>query len=62
MAQGKLWGGRFGKPQSKGLFDFLSAEDAALDQKLAVYDIEGSLAHVCMLSRQGILQIGRAHV
>lgn len=57
---GKLWGGRFDKPQSEELFDFLSAEDAALDGNLAVYDIEGSLAHACMLSRQKILPKGEA--
>src|SRR3989344_3424032 len=51
----KLWGGRFEKTQAGGLFDFLSAEDAALDQNLAVYDIEGSVAHVCMLSKQKML-------
>lgn len=52
---GKLWGGRFEKSQSDELFGFLSSEDAALDQKLAVYDIEGSLAHVCMLAKQKII-------
>ena len=52
---GKLWGGRFDSQPAGELFDFLSAEDAALDQKLALYDVEGSLAHVCMLSKQKIL-------
>ena len=56
MASDKLWGGRFDKPPADELFDFLSAEDAALDQKLAVCDIEGSLAHVAMLTNQKILE------
>ncbi|MFA6214150.1 MAG: argininosuccinate lyase [Candidatus Micrarchaeia archaeon] len=51
----KLWGGRFGKPAAEEMYDFLSAENAALDSALAEYDIEGSLAHVCMLAKQGIL-------
>ena len=55
MADSKLWGGRFDKPPAEEMFDFLSHEDAALDQKLAVYDIEGSLAHVCMLAKQKII-------
>lgn len=51
----KLWGGRFEKPANEMLFDFLSAENTVLDQKLLPYDISGSLAHTCMLSRQKIL-------
>lgn len=51
----KLWGGRFEKQQSETLFDFLSAENAELDQKLLSYDISGSLAYVCMLSKQKIV-------
>jgi len=51
----KLWGGRFDKKPAEALFDFTSSEDAMLDSKLAVYDIEGSMAHVCMLSKQKIL-------
>lgn len=51
----KLWGGRFAKPQSATLFDFLSSENVALDAKLVGYDIEGSLAHACMLAKQKIL-------
>ncbi len=52
---GKLWGGRFEKPSAAALFDFLSSENVELDKKLLPYDIEGSLAHVCMLSKQRIL-------
>lgn len=51
----KLWGGRFEKSQKDALFDFLSHENIVLDEKLVQYDIEGSIAHVCMLAKQGIL-------
>jgi argininosuccinate lyase len=51
----KLWGGRFDKPSSAALFEFTSAENASLDAKLLPYDINGSLAHVCMLSKQKML-------
>lgn len=51
----KLWGGRFEKSQKDALFNFLSSENIALDAKLLPYDIDGSIAHVCMLSKQGIL-------
>ena len=60
MASGKLWGGRFDAPQADELFDFMSAEDAALDTRLAVYDIEGSLAHAAMLSKQKLIAKGEA--
>ncbi len=52
----KLWGGRFEKSQKEQLFDFLSAENASLDEKLVSYDIDGSVAHVCMLAKQKILE------
>ncbi|MCX6771077.1 MAG: argininosuccinate lyase [Candidatus Micrarchaeota archaeon] len=51
----KLWGGRFDKPASEEMYSFLSAENVALDNALVKYDIEGSLAHVCMLAKQGML-------
>jgi len=51
----KLWGGRFEKSQKAELFDFLSKENAQLDARLAICDIDGSIAHVCMLSRQKII-------
>jgi len=54
MAQ-KLWGGRFDKPASEEMHSFLSAENAGLDAALLQHDIEGSLAHVCMLAKQRIL-------
>jgi argininosuccinate lyase len=51
----KLWGGRFDKPASEEMYDFLSAENVALDSALLMHDIEGSIAHVCMLSKQKLL-------
>ena len=56
----KLWGGRFEKRQKESLFEFLSAENVQLDAKLLPYDIQGSLAHVCMLAKQKILSKGEA--
>ncbi|MEM4555053.1 MAG: lyase family protein, partial [Candidatus Anstonellaceae archaeon] len=56
----KLWGGRFEKQPNQELLAFLSSEDAALDTQLARFDIEGSLAHVCMLTKQGILKPAEA--
>ncbi|MBM7096089.1 argininosuccinate lyase [Bacillus sp. H-16] len=49
----KLWGGRFTKETNK-LVEELTAS-IGFDQKLAEEDIEGSLAHVKMLSEQGII-------
>ena len=54
MAQ-KLWGGRFDKPASGEMYSFLSAENVELDAALLQHDIEGSMAHVCMLAKQKIL-------
>ena len=55
MMANKLWGGRFDKAADGEMYSFLSAENAALDAALIKYDIEGSLAHVCMLAKQRIL-------
>ncbi|MFA6328172.1 MAG: argininosuccinate lyase [Candidatus Micrarchaeia archaeon] len=51
----KLWGGRFDKTAAEEMYSFLSSENVALDNALVKYDIEGSLAHVCMLAKQGII-------
>ena len=51
----KLWGGRFDKAADGEMYSFLSEENVALDSALIKYDIEGSLAHVCMLAKQKIL-------
>lgn len=49
----KLWGGRFAK-ETHHLVDKYNAS-IPFDQKLAQYDIEGSLAHVAMLGQCGLL-------
>lgn len=56
----KLWGGRFSKGPRKEVLEFNSAENIALDSKLVKYDIQGSIAHVKMLSKQKILKSGEA--
>ncbi|CCQ96382.1 argininosuccinate lyase [[Clostridium] ultunense Esp] len=52
----KLWGGRFSK-ETDQLVDQFTAS-IFFDQKLAAYDIEGSIAHVEMLGSCGILSDG----
>lgn len=49
----KLWGGRFAKPMDPKALEFSSS--LAVDQKLARYDIEGSIAHVKMLAKTNII-------
>lgn len=51
MAQ--LWGGRFTKETDKLVYNFNAS--IAFDKKFYVQDIEGSIAHVVMLEKQGIL-------
>ncbi len=51
MAQ--LWGGRFTKETDKLVYNFNAS--IAFDQKFFKQDIEGSIAHTKMLSKQGIL-------
>lgn len=51
MAQ--LWGGRFTKETDQLVYNFNAS--IAFDRKFYQQDIEGSIAHVSMLSRQGIL-------
>ncbi|RIH83689.1 Argininosuccinate lyase [Meiothermus luteus] len=55
MSQGaqKTWGGRFSEAPSKIAQEFNASW--SFDQRLALVDIEGSLAHAAMLARQGIL-------
>lgn len=50
---GKLWGGRF-EGKNEAWIDAFGAS-IAFDQKLAKQDIQGSLAHVQMLAKTGIL-------
>ena len=51
MAQ--LWGGRFTKETDKMVYEFNASIE--FDKRLFHQDIEGSIAHVIMLSKQGIL-------
>lgn len=49
----KLWGGRFTKETDQLVHNFNAS--ISFDQKLYKHDIEGSIAHVSMLARQGII-------
>jgi len=49
----KLWGGRFKGEQDPVFWEFQSSID--YDKELAQYDVEGSIAHVKMLSRCKII-------
>ena len=51
MAQ--LWGGRFTKETDKLVYDFNAS--IYFDKRLFEQDVEGSIAHVVMLEKQGIL-------
>ncbi|MBQ2885960.1 MAG: argininosuccinate lyase [Alphaproteobacteria bacterium] len=51
MAQ--LWGGRFTKETDKLVYNFNAS--ISFDQKFFVQDVQGSMAHVKMLTKQGIL-------
>ena len=52
MAQ--LWGGRFTKETDQLVYNFNAS--ISFDQKFFREDIEGSIAHVIMLEKQGILK------
>ncbi|MBI4633931.1 MAG: argininosuccinate lyase [Deltaproteobacteria bacterium] len=54
--QGKPWGGRFREPTDAQVEQFTAS--IAFDKLLYRYDIEGSIAHARMLSRQGIITAG----
>ncbi|MCR5736464.1 MAG: argininosuccinate lyase [Eubacterium sp.] len=49
----KLWGGRFTKETNQLVFNF--NESLSFDRKFYKQDIRGSLAHVRMLGKQGII-------
>ena len=53
MAQ--LWGGRFTKETDKLVYNFNAS--ISFDKKFYKQDIEGSIAHVIMLEKQGILTV-----
>ncbi|MGF2614800.1 argininosuccinate lyase [Rossellomorea vietnamensis] len=51
----KLWGGRFTKETNKLVEEFTAS--ISFDQKLALEDIEGSLAHAKMLGECGVIPL-----
>ncbi|WP_400242779.1 argininosuccinate lyase [Niallia sp. JL1B1071] len=51
----KLWGGRFTKSAEEWVDEF--GASISFDQELVLEDIEGSMAHVAMLSKTGILSV-----
>ena len=51
MAQ--LWGGRFTKETDQLVYNFNAS--ITFDKRFYAQDIKGSLAHVAMLAKQGIL-------
>ena len=53
MAQQALWSGRFAEGMAESTLDFTSSLD--VDSALAFYDVMGSLAHVRMLRKCGII-------
>ncbi|OGI21629.1 MAG: argininosuccinate lyase [Candidatus Melainabacteria bacterium RIFOXYA12_FULL_32_12] len=56
----KLWGGRFEKSTDVMVDDFNSS--IFFDQRLYKQDIEGSIAHVNMLGKQGIIPVEDAEL
>ena len=48
-----LWGGRFTKATDQDVFDFNAS--ISFDERLYKHDIIGSIAHVKMLGKQGII-------
>ena len=53
MSEKKLWAGRFAEPTDSFVEAFTASVE--FDQRLAPYDIQGSIAHATMLARQGII-------
>ncbi len=53
MSDKKLWSGRFSEPTDQFVEAFTAS--VTFDQRLAPYDIQGSIAHARMLARQKIL-------
>ena len=49
----KLWGGRFTRETNQLAYNFNAS--ISFDQKFYKQDIQGSIAHVTMLEKQGIL-------
>jgi len=53
MSDKKLWAGRFSEPTDAFVEAFTASVE--FDQRLAPYDIQGSIAHATMLAKQGVL-------
>ena len=53
MSDKKLWAGRFAEPTDAFVEAFTASVE--FDQRLAHYDIRGSIAHATMLAEQGVL-------
>ena len=53
MSEKKLWAGRFNQPTDAFVEAFTASVE--FDQRLAAYDIQGSIAHARMLEKQHIL-------
>ncbi|MEJ5173304.1 MAG: argininosuccinate lyase [Hydrogenothermaceae bacterium] len=53
MQEKKLWGGRFSENTDEFVEEF--TESVSFDKELAIYDIQGSIAHAKMLGKQGII-------
>ena len=49
----QMWGGRFAEAPDELIASFTAS--VALDKELAIYDIQGSIAHAKMLGRQQII-------
>jgi argininosuccinate lyase len=54
----KLWAGRFSEPTDKLVEEFNAS--IAVDQRMALYDIQGSLVHAAMLGKQSIITADEA--
>jgi len=54
LSEKKLWGGRFKESTNELVEEF--TESVSYDKRLAPFDIAGSVAHVKMLEKQGILK------
>ncbi|MEY2701113.1 MAG: argininosuccinate lyase, partial [Pseudomonadota bacterium] len=49
----KPWGGRFDEPTDAFVEAFTAS--VSFDKRLALYDIQGSIAHATMLERIGVI-------
>lgn len=58
MTDKKLWGGRFEAGLEKWVEEF--GASITFDQKMAEFDLKGSMAHVTMLGKTGIISVEEA--